>query len=306
MKKQIGFGMICFVSLMIAAICFAGCFSSTSPVGTGMSSMPLIGHDEFEIQYYNEEMKIEEMMVVVDIYGDKALVLDKSMQYLPVGGEGIASLDMNNKIWFSFGLKNTGSAPITITGATINGQEFNYADQSMNKLGPKTINPGRVQKVSWTYPGEVSGKSIHFTIEIKTSGGGETAKAQTGQTRTVKPTATQTSAGSVQTTSAVGPTPTQVNEDYYRLLREGKFKDLPAYYKPDWGPREFAILQEQSNALRSGEYSVEMLGGPVYETDTQAYIPARFTYQGQVREEQIIFYKVDGVWLRSDMDSTDS
>jgi hypothetical protein len=305
MKNGFGIGMIC-IAIMITAICFAGCSTtSTSPVATGMSTMPLIGHDEMEIQFYNSKGEIEEIKVFVDIYGDKNLELNKNMQYLPVGGEGIASLNGDGKIWFSFGLKNTGSAPITITGAIINGQQFDYADQSMNRLGPKTINPGKVQKVSWTHLEKVFGKSVRFAIEVKTSGGSET-KAQTGTT--AKPTTTQTqqaknTAGSVQTTSVVGPTPTQVNEEYYRLLKEGKFSELPAYYKPDWGPQEFAALQKQADALNSGEYIVEILGGPVYETDTQAYIPARFIYKGQTKTEDIIFYKVNGVWLRAGMDT---
>ena len=238
MKKLGMIETICFVSLMIAAICFAGCFSSTSPVGTGMSTMPLIGHDEFDLQFYNEEMKIEKMHVVVDIYSDKTLVLDKNMQYLPVGGEGIASLDMNNKIWFSFGLKNTGSAPITITGATINGQGFNYADQSMNKMGPKTINSGKTQKVSWTYPGEVSGKSVRFAIEVKTSGGGET-KAQVG---TVKPTATQTQASGSVPTASVGPTPTQVVSGFYSALQQGDIEAAQGFLIEKYPEEDLKII----------------------------------------------------------------
>jgi hypothetical protein len=297
MKKLGMIETICFVSLMITAICFAGCSTtSTSPIATGMSSMPLIGHDEGKIPFINPKGEVEEMVnVVVDINGDKNLVVEKTSRYMPLWGQGhIMALNSKGCIFFSFGIANKGNAPIKITGATINGRSFGYADESVYPQGTVTIGPGKTVKVQWSWPVEWN-KEAKFSIEVQSSGGGET-KAQTG---TVKPTQTQQTSGSVPTTASVGPTPTQVLEDYLKAVEEGDFNNLPVAEKPSrgWDDDERAILSIQAQALKDGTFKITPIGPPVYKNSQEAYLPVTIIEPHGSRQGEIEFKFVEGHWL---------
>jgi hypothetical protein len=116
-------------------------------------------------------MEVEEINIVVDIYGDKNLVVDMGANYVPPFNEGhLVALNTYGQIYFSFGLENKGSSSIQITGATINDRDFGYADESVHPKGPKTISPGKIRTVSWLWP-EKPTNNMRFTIEVKSSGG---------------------------------------------------------------------------------------------------------------------------------------
>lgn len=301
MEKKNGFGMIGIVLLLIAALILcAGCSNTGTSQGTGIS--PPTGRVLWEQKNIpTTDMEGKAVKISIKVTGPN---------YIEMIGNPVSSqygLNPQGLLNFDVTLKNNGEGSVTITGARImqNGEEtsYNYAHYSDKERGFPTVTivSGKTGKCSWLAASPIIGNTGYELVILATSsGGGESAKAQTGvAAKTPTPTSTQKV---VQATATVGPTPTQVLNNYLEAVEQGDYNNLPVRddgFPKGWSDRERQILAIQTQALKDGTFKITPIGPPEYggEGPNTASVPVELISPGGVHESMAFFVFVDGKWL---------